>query len=86
MRRRGGYRPDQVCFYTYVPWHLHPLGHEQLWEHRLTWRRGAFREEDWRAGLGQRFATVPPMLVELDPIPSARTGVFLKWIGYPDSR
>lgn len=81
LGRGDGYRPDQVRFYTYVPWHLHPLGHEQLWEHRLLWRRRAFVEEDWRAGLGRRYETVPPALVDLDPIPSAKSGVFLTWIG-----
>lgn len=77
----GGYRPDQVHFYTYVPWYLHPLGHEQLWEHRLFWRRGGFREEDWRGGLGRRFETVPPALVNLDPAPSHKSGVFLTGTG-----
>lgn len=85
LRRDRGYRPDQVRFCTYVPWHLHPLGHEQLWEHRLAWRRGAFVEQDWRAGLGQRFATVPPALADLDPLASARTGVFLKGLDIPNS-
>ncbi|MBX9933544.1 MAG: hypothetical protein K2Y56_18815 [Methylobacterium sp.] len=80
----GRYRPNQVRFYSYVPWHLHPLGHEQLWEHRLLWRRGGFVEEDRRAGLGRRFETVPPALVDLDPIPSAKSGVFLRWIGQMD--
>ena len=77
----GGYRPDEVYFYTYVPWHLHPLGHEQLWEHRLLWRRRALVEEDWRAGPGRRFETVPPALVDLDPILSYKSGVFLTWTG-----
>jgi hypothetical protein len=79
-RGRVGYRPDQVRFYTYAPCQLNTTakmtGREAFWAHDLAWCRGAYVERNGGTNAMQ-FATVPPLLVELDPVPPARSGVFL---------
>ncbi len=66
--------------YTYVPWQLNTTakmtGREAFWAHDLAWCRGAYVERNGGTNAMQ-FATVPPLLVELDPVPPARSGVFL---------
>lgn len=63
-RARGGLAPDQVRFYSYVPWGLHETGAEMFHAGDLTWSRGGYVEDPERR---HGFDAVPPAVAAFDP-------------------
>jgi hypothetical protein len=63
-RAKGGLRPAQVRFYSYVPWGMHVTGAEMFHARDLTWTRGRY-VEDFQRLYG--FEAVPPTVAAFDP-------------------